>query len=156
VAKVLTEQPPPLRPRRPLVPSAVEDAVLTALQKLPADRFGSAKEFADALGGTGGTHASTLALPSSLPRPPRLPRPVMLAASALLLTAAGLAGWLSHRQPAAPITRFQLLPPPGTRIAFPVSGVATYVAISADGRKAVYAGSTGDAGDWRLYVRDLD
>ena len=37
-----------------------------------------------------------------------------------------------------------------------MSGVATYVAISADGRKAVYAGSTGEAGDWRLYVRDLD
>ena len=53
VAKVLTEQPPPLRPRRPLVPSAVENAVLTALQKLPADRYGSAKDFADALDGKG-------------------------------------------------------------------------------------------------------
>ena len=53
VAKVLTEQPPPLRPKRPSVPPAVEHAVLMALQKLPADRFGSAKDFADALDGTG-------------------------------------------------------------------------------------------------------
>ncbi len=39
VAKVLTETPPPLRPKRPTVPPAVEHAVLTALQKLPADRL---------------------------------------------------------------------------------------------------------------------
>ena len=41
VAKVLTETPPPLRPKRPTVPPAVEHAVLTALQKLPADRYGT-------------------------------------------------------------------------------------------------------------------
>src|SRR6476646_5907894 len=49
VAKVLTEQPPGLRAKRPTVPYAVETAILTALQKLPADRWGSAKEFGDAL-----------------------------------------------------------------------------------------------------------
>ena len=60
VAKVLTEQPPPLRPKRPSVPPAVEHAVLVALQKLPADRFGTAKDFADALDGKGGTYAATV------------------------------------------------------------------------------------------------
>jgi eukaryotic-like serine/threonine-protein kinase len=49
VAKVLTEAPRPLTPRRHSVPPEVEDAVLTALEKLPADRFGSAAEFAIAL-----------------------------------------------------------------------------------------------------------
>src|SRR5687767_15773473 len=52
VAKVLTEQPPPLRPKRPSVPAAAEAAILTALQKLPADRWGTAKEFNDALTGS--------------------------------------------------------------------------------------------------------
>src|SRR6476659_7851549 len=51
VAKVLTEQPPPLRDTRPPVPYGMESAILTALQKLPADRWGSAKEFGDALAG---------------------------------------------------------------------------------------------------------
>jgi eukaryotic-like serine/threonine-protein kinase len=51
VAKVLTEQPPALRPKRPTVSPGVEAAILTALQKLPADRWGSAREFGDALGG---------------------------------------------------------------------------------------------------------
>ena len=52
VAKVLTEQPPALRPKRPTVPPGLESAIMTALQKLPADRWGSAKEFGEALTGT--------------------------------------------------------------------------------------------------------
>ena len=59
VAKVLTEQPPPLRAKRPSVPPAVEAAILTALQKLPADRWGSAKEFGDALAGAA-THQTPM------------------------------------------------------------------------------------------------
>ncbi|HET6795653.1 MAG TPA: serine/threonine-protein kinase, partial [Gemmatimonadales bacterium] len=51
VAKVLTEDPPPLRAKRPTVSGAVESAIFTALQKLPADRWGTAREFSDALSG---------------------------------------------------------------------------------------------------------
>src|SRR3954467_14904515 len=50
VAKVLTEKPASLIARRERVTLAVEHAVLTALEKLPADRFASAAEFAKALG----------------------------------------------------------------------------------------------------------
>src|SRR4051794_37209376 len=50
VAKVLTEEPRPLLPRRRSIPPEVEETVLTALEKLPADRFGSAQEFAAGLG----------------------------------------------------------------------------------------------------------
>jgi serine/threonine protein kinase/tetratricopeptide (TPR) repeat protein len=104
VAKVLTEQPPRLRPRRPLVSSAVENAVLTALQKLPADRFASAKEFADALSShpdperSEGEGSPRLTRPS---RPSRLSRPVLIAAAALVLAAAGTLGWYLRRAPAA-------------------------------------------------------
>src|SRR5688572_2145136 len=49
VARVLSEKPTPLRTLRETVPPAVEHAVLTALAKLPADRFENAKQFADAL-----------------------------------------------------------------------------------------------------------
>ena len=38
-------------PQRHTIPPHVEAAVLTALEKLPADRFGTAAEFAEALGG---------------------------------------------------------------------------------------------------------
>ena len=45
VAKVLTEQPTPLHVLRDTIPAGVEHAVLTALAKLPADRFATAAEF---------------------------------------------------------------------------------------------------------------
>jgi tRNA A-37 threonylcarbamoyl transferase component Bud32 len=53
VAKVMNEKPAPLMLRRDTVPPEVEDAVLTALAKLPADRFGSAAEFAAAISPAG-------------------------------------------------------------------------------------------------------
>src|SRR3954454_13889198 len=53
VARVLTEAPRPILPQRHTIPPEVEAAVLIALEKLPADRFGSAAEFADALKGRG-------------------------------------------------------------------------------------------------------
>jgi serine/threonine-protein kinase len=53
IAKVITEQPAPLRALRPEVPSEVDAAILRALAKAPADRFPTAREFADALSGTG-------------------------------------------------------------------------------------------------------
>jgi Tol biopolymer transport system component len=49
VAKVMTEKPGPIVARRERVPGHVEDAVFTALEKLPADRFASAAQFAEAL-----------------------------------------------------------------------------------------------------------
>ena len=46
VAKVMTERPRPLRTLRPSVPEQVETAVATALEKLPADRFSAAGDYA--------------------------------------------------------------------------------------------------------------
>ncbi|HSE95629.1 MAG TPA: serine/threonine-protein kinase, partial [Methylomirabilota bacterium] len=49
VARVVTEQPRPMAAQRHTIPPHVEAAVLTALEKLPADRFASAADFARAL-----------------------------------------------------------------------------------------------------------
>jgi sugar lactone lactonase YvrE len=54
VAKVMSEKPAGLVARRARIPPEVEEAVLTALEKLAADRFGSAAEFAAALQRRGG------------------------------------------------------------------------------------------------------
>jgi hypothetical protein len=53
VAKVISEKPARLTTRRDRIPAQVENAVLTALEKLPADRFASAAEFATALTNSG-------------------------------------------------------------------------------------------------------
>ncbi len=91
VAKVMTEAPVPPSRQRPTVPEAVEDAVLTALQKLPADRFGTAAEFAAALGGRGGAPAP----PNGARRRPSSRRMVWL--TMLVGTAAVVAAFFAGR-----------------------------------------------------------
>src|SRR5215210_6936530 len=62
VARVVTESPRPLLPQRHTIPCNIEAAVLTALEKLPADRFATAAEFAEALRDKG--YAATVPLPT--------------------------------------------------------------------------------------------
>ena len=49
IARHILDPVPPLRAARPLVPAAVEQAVSRALAKVPADRFATAAQFAQAL-----------------------------------------------------------------------------------------------------------
>ena len=67
VARVLTETPRPIHPQRHTIPPHVEAAVLTALEKLPADRFATAAQFAEALTRPMATRpmASTVAMPAA-------------------------------------------------------------------------------------------
>jgi eukaryotic-like serine/threonine-protein kinase len=159
VAKVLTEKPAPPSKFRDTVPEPVEDAVLTALTKLPADRWPSAAAFAEALQRQGGGQAVGRTGGRTRERLTTARPPVRLTALVLaLLATAVLAawGWLrprSHDTPA--VVRFELQPSPGVDVAFPVTGVATQVALSPDGRLAAYAAGP-TTGSWRLYLRNLD
>jgi len=65
VAKVMTERPSPLSARRDRVPAQVEDAVLTALEKLPADRFATAGAFSAALTAAPAASRATVASPAA-------------------------------------------------------------------------------------------
>src|SRR5918994_4736039 len=65
VARVLTESPRPLMPQRHTIPRHVEAAVLTALEKLPADRVVTAPEVADAPKDK--SYASAVSLPAAPP-----------------------------------------------------------------------------------------
>src|SRR5689334_10034453 len=96
VARVVTEAPRPLLPQRHTIPPQVEAAVLKALEKLPADRFASAAEFAAALTGRGSggsiarttaTAARTAAVPAEKVRMD----PLKIGLVAALAVAAGLA-----------------------------------------------------------------
>jgi serine/threonine-protein kinase len=64
VARVMTEQPRSLTLQRHSVPPHVEAAVNRALEKLPADRFATAAQFADALTHPELTAARTAATPA--------------------------------------------------------------------------------------------
>jgi len=58
LSRHLVATPPPVRSRRPVVPESVERAVLRALAKSPAERFGTTSEFATALTDTGAAPAA--------------------------------------------------------------------------------------------------
>jgi serine/threonine-protein kinase len=57
IAKILTSSPPSLADRRSSVPPHVEAAIEKALEKLPADRYAGADEFAEALARPGAVSA---------------------------------------------------------------------------------------------------
>jgi len=107
VAKVMTEKPAGLIARRERIPPEVEDTVLTALEKLPADRFASAAEFAAALQGHGTGPVRRVPPPGSAASLPRRLAPV------LLVAAIGLAlwGWLRPAPVPLPPSRLALLIP---------------------------------------------
>jgi serine/threonine-protein kinase len=159
VARVLTEHPRPLLPQRHTIPEHLEAAVLTALEKLPADRFASAAQFAEALARPGATRpvegARTVPVGPTRARPrSRLRDPVTLGLAAVALAAVGVAVVLSRR-PAEP-------PPPVVRFAFSGSDSAPAgllggpwpAAISPDGSLLAYQVRQG--GDEHLYLRRAD
>jgi serine/threonine-protein kinase len=99
VAKVLTAPPASISEQRHTVPSQVEAAVLRALEKLPADRFASADEFAQALA------RPVLMTDATMPRragsaAARTNRWVTIGLGAGVVAAAAAAGWgwLSYRR----------------------------------------------------------
>jgi len=80
---------PPLRTVRATVPEGVEQTVLRALAKVPADRFRTAADFAQALAAPRETAVLSASRPSLRPRH----RTVALAAAGLGLAVAGYLWW---------------------------------------------------------------
>jgi|GEM_PF-3341553 len=70
-----TDEPIPPSIHRPQVDSHVEALCLKALQKRPADRFHSAREFADALDEYLGASVGALPMGEEVPEPPPPPAP---------------------------------------------------------------------------------
>ena len=148
VAKVLTEDPRPLVPRRRSIPPEVEETVLTALEKLPADRFGSAQEFSAGLS-VGRTSSRTSGRARPAAAPPSTWRrwlPPALAAAALAAAAYVLGTRRSH--PAAlPLSFGQAI-----KVTWD-PGLEALPAISPDGKTVAYA--SGTPVRMRVFVRPV-
>ena len=153
VARVLTEEPRSISVQRKAVSAGVEQAVMRALEKLPADRFENAKEFIEALGREGqpttsrATNATTRAQASRGP----------LIAAAVLAIVAGVAGfgwWRAARHGAASSTsaiQFTVDQPEGTQL---VVGYAS-IDISSQAKRIVFV-ARDSAGMTHAYVRAFD
>jgi serine/threonine protein kinase/Tol biopolymer transport system component len=137
VAKVMTEKPSPIHTVRDTVPEHVESAVLTALAKLPADRFATAAEFAAGLSTGSGTTGRTIA-----PRRVTPGKASRYAWPAFACVALAVAAWGWLRPP----TESSVVVPSRLEISAPnVGGVSTglqrQIAISPDGSTLLYAAS---------------
>ncbi len=154
VAKVMTERPARIVTQRDRVSPHVEAAVLRALEKLPADRWASVHEFADALRDTTLAAVSTASAvqPSSRPAVQRSARTIAVGAG--LLIAGAAIGWLSSRlgsrAPASQVVVTSILPPANGNF-----GEQQSLALSPDGRKLAFVLSTFD-GSSLLWLRDID
>jgi eukaryotic-like serine/threonine-protein kinase len=133
IARVMTEEPRSLTLQRKTVPPYVEAAVARALQKLPADRFASAAQFADALSQAGGAPAPSPTPVRRAGEPRR--RWLALAPWGLAVLAAGIAawGWLGRPRAAGAIWQYVTL---GDSIR--ISATAPGLAFSPDGRSLVF------------------
>jgi serine/threonine-protein kinase len=156
IMKIITDVARPVQELRRNVPLNVTAALARALEKLPADRFASAKEFADALGNPSFAVASSAALRSGVHTGRgAVSQPVFIGTSVALLGIAVAAfSWgLRRPEPAPPLrTRFTLELPDSQQ------AIATYgqrnLAISPDGTELVYAGVSRSG--MALYRRRLD
>jgi serine/threonine-protein kinase len=161
IARMLTERPRSVRSMRPTVSEQAGYALDKALEKIPADRWGSAGEFADALSGK-----TTIAMPEKTPAPffgegasgvrRRLLDPVLLTLGALTLAAVGFA---FHERSAGAKTavdqtiRFPITPP--TNIHYATGLSQRSIAISPDGKSIVIVGRAEGESSWHLYTRNL-
>ncbi len=158
---VMTTEPAPVRNTRPTVPEYLDAAVATALEKLPADRFQSAGEFAEAL--VGPTARTSQRIASSLRTTSTRAGSLRLAAmgvSALVagVLIGGLIGGSGDTEPDDAVRHFDLLLPGETPVALTGPGPLGFwqpaVALDPDGDQLVYVAPSGAT--TALAIRPLD
>jgi Tol biopolymer transport system component len=147
LVQILTEDAKPVTVLRKSVPAHVEHALARALEKLPADRFRTAGEFAKAL------QEPTAAGPMRVQRagggtmrPDRGVRRLVWPVVAVLATVAALLGWLGRAESVPTVSRLSFLSG---------SGAIGVFAISPNGRTLAYVPDVPGANP-TLVARRLD
>jgi len=153
IMKIVTEDAAPVTQMRKSVPPNVVAATAKALEKLPADRFDSARAFADALRDP---HFTTAAGAGTVAAATMRWKSVAEGAGVLVvvLLAAALWGWLRPRPPAAAPPELQLYVQGDSGFSVTNNCCGPSLAISADGRRIVFMAQTGDS--TMFYRRDLN
>ncbi len=148
IMKIVTEDAAPVTKLRKAVPPNVAAAVAMSLEKMPADRFASAKAFAEAL--TNPSFVSMSGASGMIARVSpdwrqRATIPVLMLAGVLALTTA----WgFTRSAPPERLSRYAVALPEGQRV-----GTTQWApfAVAPDGSRLVYSGETG-----RLLIRSRE
>jgi eukaryotic-like serine/threonine-protein kinase len=151
IMKIIAEPVAPVTTLRKSVPPHIAGALAQALEKLPADRFESARTFADALANPGftfGTLASTQRQPEYRDWRHRMAVPALIA---LALLAVSLVWSLQRPAPESPITRYRVALAPGRGLA---GTPWARIAVSPDGSRLIYVGDSERGTQLFLRTRD--
>ena len=152
LGKIISGDPVSATKHRPTIPKNVDAAIQKGLERLPADRFTSAHEFAKALGDPGFRHGDEASVGVVGGRGQWTPLAMGTTAIAVVALALLAWGWLRP----APLTE----DPVATRTQLTglemdvIPGGGTRLAISPDGRWIV-AGAQSE-GVFRLFIRSSD
>ena len=153
IMRIIADTPRPVSDLRKSVPPNVAAALAMALEKLPADRFESAKAFADALNSPAfGRDRVTGLAPGVRPAPDWRAR-LALPAIGLSTVLAGIIIWMVSRpEPPALISRYEVV---AAGLGSPVnSPVSAGLAVSPDGKLQVMAAEGGPDSPLILRRRD--
>jgi len=151
VAKIITEKVSPVTIWRDTVPSNVSAALQKALAKLPADRFPSAAEFAEALVNPAFAISGPMAAVAGDARRAPTRSPLRWLWPALALVFAAVAGWALLRPASeAPVSRYALAFPEGQELH--VNNYQSY-ALAPDGSYLVYVGPEANGYGEQLWVK---
>ncbi|MEX2047998.1 MAG: protein kinase [Gemmatimonadota bacterium] len=152
LAKIVLAEPVSATRQRRSVPANADAAVRRALEKLPADRFVSASDFAAALANPGFRHGSAAVDGAS--RGPYKQISIALAASTVIL--ALVSAWsLAARPRAEPPAVVRSYVTPGADQRRVTAGAGVGIALSPDGTWFVYVGEAAGGGT-QLWRRGLD
>ncbi|MEY4956123.1 MAG: hypothetical protein RL409_380, partial [Gemmatimonadota bacterium] len=156
IMKIITVPAELVTVHRKSVPLHVADALAKSLEKLPADRFESAKAFAEALGNSlyrsGAVQTSAMHIGGGAASSGRL-KSVALISSALAAVFIGTTLWGWLKPAAAPVvSRNSIILWENPQI--PSMRVGRGLAISPDGGTVVFM--DGDANSTQLYVKERD
>ena len=152
LGRIVTTVPDPVTAHRRTVPPNVESAIERALEKVPADRFARASDFARALDDPGFRHGRTER--ETAARGVAFWKPAAVIASALAVAFAATAGWMAQRNGSPrSVQRFPLalaldaralsIMPDGSGIVFSEGG-QLQVRLWEDAQTIPVAGATGE------------
>ena len=151
IMKIVTEEAPSVAGLRKSVPANVAAAIAKALEKLPADRFGSASEFAAALSDPsfrGHDVAAGGAVAGRNAWRQRAAIPALVAAGMLL---SALVWSMQRPAPAGTVARYRVKLLEDQELS---SSIWSRLAVSPDGSTLVYVNDS--AGTTRLMIRKRD
>jgi serine/threonine protein kinase/Tol biopolymer transport system component len=152
IMKIITETPADVTTLRKSVPANVAAALAKALEKVPADRFASAKEFGAALSNATYMGAYSGARQARTRSTWKDRAALPLAGAAVLMLGAALWGWLRPRPSESHhVSRFEISLPDSAGL---TQQPGILFALSDDGSQIVYVGP--GPGDIDLFARPVN